>query len=63
MGCVGGMIVVFNVKGYVIYFFKEVLLFIDLDKVFDINILVYYYVGVYVYCFEVLVVYLFWFVS
>ena len=48
-GRVGGTTAVFNAKGHALYFSKEVLPFIDPDKVPASNIPVYHHVGVYAY--------------
>lgn len=48
-GRVGGTTAVFNAKGHALYFSKEVLPFIDPDKVPATNIPVYHHVGVYAY--------------
>ena len=48
-GRVGGTTAVFNAKGHALYFSKEVLPFIDADKVPDQDIPVYHHVGVYAY--------------
>jgi len=48
-GRVGGTTAVFNAKGHALYFSKEVLPFIDADKVPAENIPVYHHVGVYAY--------------
>jgi len=48
-GRVGGTTAVFDAKGHALYFSKEVLPFIDPDKVPDTGIPVYHHVGVYAY--------------
>ncbi|SCZ72059.1 3-deoxy-manno-octulosonate cytidylyltransferase [Epibacterium ulvae] len=48
-GRVGGTTAVFNTKGHALYFSKEVLPYIDPDKVPEANIPVYHHVGVYAY--------------
>ena len=48
-GRVGGTTAVFNARGHALYFSKEVLPYIDADKVPDENIPVYHHVGVYAY--------------
>ena len=62
-GRVGGTTAVFNAKGHAIYFSKEVLPFIDPDKVPDADIPVYHHVGVYAYRPEALAAYSSWPVS
>ncbi|WP_299938721.1 manno-octulosonate cytidylyltransferase [uncultured Pelagimonas sp.] len=62
-GRVGGTTAVFNAKGHALYFSKEVLPFIDPDKVPDENIPVYHHVGVYAYRPEALRAYTSWPVS
>jgi 3-deoxy-manno-octulosonate cytidylyltransferase (CMP-KDO synthetase) len=62
-GRVGGTTAVFDVKGHAIYFSKEVLPFIDADKVPSENIPVYHHVGVYAYRPEALAAYSSWPVS
>ncbi len=49
VGRVGGTTAVFNAKGHALYFSKEVLPYIDADKVPDQDIPVYHHVGVYAY--------------
>lgn len=62
-GRVGGTTAVFNAKGHALYFSKEVLPYIDADKVPDENIPVYHHVGVYAYRPEALAAYTSWPVS
>lgn len=62
-GRVGGTTAVFNGKGHALYFSKEVLPYIDEDKVPDENIPVYHHVGVYAYRPEALAAYTSWPVS
>lgn len=62
-GRVGGTTAVFNAKGHALYFSKEVLPYIDADKVPDDNIPVYHHVGVYAYRPEALAAYTSWPVS
>ncbi len=62
-GRVGGTTAVFNAKGHALYFSKEVLPFIDPDKVPAENIPVYHHVGVYAYRPEALRAYTSWPVS
>ena len=59
-GRVGGTTVVFGDKGRAIYFSKEVLPFIDPNKVPDADIPVYHHVGVYAYRPEALEAYISW---
>jgi 3-deoxy-manno-octulosonate cytidylyltransferase (CMP-KDO synthetase) len=62
-GRVGGTTAVFNAKGHALYFSKEVLPYIDADKVPAENIPVYHHVGVYAYSPEALRSYSSWPVS
>ncbi|MEE2945406.1 MAG: manno-octulosonate cytidylyltransferase [Pseudomonadota bacterium] len=62
-GRVGGTTAVFNAKGHALYFSKEVLPYIDADKVPDENIPVYHHVGVYAYRPDALAAYTSWPVS
>lgn len=62
-GRVGGTTAVFNAKGHALYFSKEVLPYIDADKVPDNNIPVYHHVGVYAYRPDALAAYTSWPVS
>lgn len=62
-GRVGGTTAVFNAKGHALYFSKEVLPYIDADKVPDSNIPVYHHVGVYAYRPDALAAYTNWPVS
>lgn len=62
-GRVGGTTAVFNAKGHALYFSKEVLPYIDADKVPDSNIPVYHHVGVYAYRPDALAAYTSWPVS
>ncbi|GAA6210057.1 manno-octulosonate cytidylyltransferase [Cognatishimia sp. WU-CL00825] len=62
-GRVGGTTAVFNAKGHALYFSKEVLPFIDPDKVPETDIPVYHHVGVYAYRPEALAAYTSWPVS
>ena len=62
-GRVGGTTAVFNAKGHALYFSKEVLPFIDADKVPDQDIPVYHHVGVYAYRPKALADYASWPVS
>lgn len=62
-GRVGGTTAVFNAKGHALYFSKEVLPFIDADKVPDQDIPVYHHVGVYAYRPKALADYASWQVS
>lgn len=62
-GRVGGTTAVFNAKGHALYFSKEVLPYIDEDKVPDENIPVYHHVGVYAYRPDALAAYTSWPVS
>lgn len=62
-GRVGGTTAVFNTKGHALYFSKEVLPYIDADKVPDSNIPVYHHVGVYAYRPDALAAYTNWPVS
>lgn len=62
-GRVGGTTAVFNSKGHALYFSKEVLPFIDPDKVPEQNIPVYHHVGVYAYRPSALAAYTSWPVS
>jgi 3-deoxy-manno-octulosonate cytidylyltransferase (CMP-KDO synthetase) len=62
-GRVGGTTAVFNAKGHALYFSKEVLPYIDADKVPAENIPVYHHVGVYAYRPEALAAYTSWPVS
>ncbi len=62
-GRVGGTTAVFNPKGHALYFSKEVLPYIDADKVPDSNIPVYHHVGVYAYRPDALAAYTNWPVS
>ncbi|MGH1421191.1 MAG: 3-deoxy-manno-octulosonate cytidylyltransferase [Hyphomonas sp.] len=62
-GRVGGTTAVFNAKGHALYFSKEVLPFIDPDKVPDSDIPVYHHVGVYAYRPEALAAYTSWPIS
>lgn len=62
-GRVGGTTAVFNAKGHALYFSKEVLPYIDADKVPVENIPVYHHVGVYAYRPEALAAYTSWPVS
>lgn len=62
-GRVGGTTAVFNAKGHALYFSKEVLPYIDADKVPDDNIPVYHHVGVYAYRPDALAAYTSWPVS
>lgn len=63
VGRVGGTTAVFNAKGHALYFSKEVLPYIDADKVPDSNIPVYHHVGVYAYRPDALAAYTSWPVS
>lgn len=58
VGWVGGIMVVFGIDKNVLYFLKEVIFYMVEDYDNDVFMLVFYYVGVYVYCLLVLVVYL-----
>ena len=62
-GRVGGTTAVFNAKGHALYFSKEVLPYIDADKVPAENIPVYHHVGVYAYRPDALAAYTSWPVS
>lgn len=62
-GRVGGTTAVFNAKGHALYFSKEVLPYIDADKVPDSDIPVYHHVGVYAYRPDALAAYTSWPVS
>ena len=62
-GRVGGTTAVFNAKGHALYFSKEVLPYIDADKVPDQDIPVYHHVGVYAYRPKALADYASWPVS
>jgi len=62
-GRVGGTTAVFNAKGHALYFSKEVLPYIDADKVPADNIPVYHHVGVYAYRPKALAAYTSWPVS
>ncbi|MFY0598002.1 MAG: 3-deoxy-manno-octulosonate cytidylyltransferase [Cognatishimia sp.] len=62
-GRVGGTTAVFNAKGHALYFSKEVLPYIDADKVPADYIPVYHHVGVYAYRPDALAAYTSWPVS
>ncbi len=62
-GRVGGTTAVANAKGHALYFSKEVLPYIDPDKVPDSDIPVFHHVGVYAYRPEALANYVSWPVS
>ncbi len=62
-GRVGGTTAVFNAKGHALYFSKEVLPYIDADKVPDSDIPVYHHVGVYAYRPSALAAYTSWPIS
>ncbi|MGH1417089.1 MAG: 3-deoxy-manno-octulosonate cytidylyltransferase [Pelagimonas sp.] len=62
-GRVGGTTAVFNAKGHALFFSKEVLPFIDPDKVPSDDIPVYHHVGVYAYRPDALRAYTSWPVS
>ena len=62
-GRVGGTTAVFNAKGHALYFSKEVLPYIDPDKVPESDIRVYHHVGCYAYRPDALAAYTSWGVS
>ncbi len=62
-GRVGGTTAVFNAKGHALYFSKEVLPYIDPDKVPESDIPVYHHVGCYAYRPDALAAYTSWGVS
>lgn len=62
-GRVGGTTAVFNAKGHALYFSKEVLPYIDADKVPAKDIPVFHHVGVYAYRPDALAAYTSWPVS
>lgn len=62
-GRVGGTTAVFNAKGHALYFSKEVLPYIDPDKVPDSDIPVYHHVGCYAYRPAALAAYTSWGIS
>ncbi|MGB0160154.1 MAG: 3-deoxy-manno-octulosonate cytidylyltransferase [Thalassovita mediterranea] len=62
-GRVGGTTAVFNAKGHALYFSKEVLPYIDPDKLPDSDIPVYHHVGCYAYRPAALTAYTSWGIS